>query len=130
MSLDEYPEFLMNDVSLIGRAGRDPDMKYFESGSVVATFSLAVDRPRDKDNPDWFELEVWGKTAEIAGNYVKKGREVAVKGRFKFESWTDRATGNPRSGVKVIVRDLGLLGKAQTHNSPPPQDVGYDDNYF
>ena len=130
MSLDEYPEFLMNDVVLIGRVGRDPEPKYFESGNTLATFSLAVDRPRDKDNPDWFELEIWGKTAEVAINYVKRGREVAVTGRLKFDSWLDKTTGKPRSGVKVVVRDLDLLGKAQAQSPPATRDVDYDENYF
>ena len=130
MSLDEYPEFLMNDVVLIGRVGRDPDPKYFESGNALATLSLAVDRPRDQGKPVWVELEIWGKTAEVAINYVRRGREVAVTGRLKFDSWLDKTTGKPRSGVKVVVRDFGLLGKAQTQDSPPPQDVGYNDNYF
>jgi single-strand DNA-binding protein len=61
----------LNVVTLVGRAGRDPDVKYFESGSVVCKFTLAVNRrTRNSDEPDWFNLEMWGKTAEVAANYL------------------------------------------------------------
>ena len=64
----------INIVTLVGRVGGDPDIKYFESGTVKCRLTLAVNRrSRNSDEPDWFTLELWDKTAEVAGNYVRKG---------------------------------------------------------
>ncbi|TVQ20258.1 MAG: single-stranded DNA-binding protein [Leptolyngbya sp. DLM2.Bin15] len=101
----------LNSVSLVGRVGGDPDVKYFESGSVVCNLTLAVDRRRrNSDEPDWFSLEMWGKTAEVAANYVRKGKQIGVTGTLKFDHWTDRSTGMPRSRPVIRVDRLELLG--------------------
>jgi single-strand DNA-binding protein len=101
----------INIVTLIGRVGGDPEIKYFESGSVKCTLTLAVNRrSRNNDEPDWFSLELWGKTAEVAGQYVQKGKQIAVKGSLKFESWTDKQTGASRSRPIILVDQLELLG--------------------
>ncbi|QSJ19716.1 single-stranded DNA-binding protein [Nostoc sp. UHCC 0702] len=100
----------INIVHLIGRVGIDPDIKYFESGTVKCRLTLAVKRKsRNSDEPDWFELELWGKTAEFAGNYVRKGRQVAVKGSLKFDTWSDRQTGTSRSKPLILVDQVDLL---------------------
>lgn len=67
-------------------------------------------RSRNSNEPDWFNLELWGKTAEIAGNYVRKGSLIGVKGSLKFETWTDRQTGANRSKPVIRVDQLDLLG--------------------
>ncbi len=114
-----------------GRAGADPDVRYFESGSVKAELRIAVDQPKRngvKQDPFWFRLEAWGKTAEIAANHVRKGDMIGVSGRVKFEEWQDKKTGEPRKGFSIVVQDLALLGKArssQPQESPPP-DSDYD----
>lgn len=101
----------INIVTLIGRVGTDPDMKYFESGSVKCKLTLAVNRrTRDSEHTDWFNLELWGKTAQVAGDYVRKGKQIAVKGSLKFDTWSDRATGANRSTPVIIVDQLQLLG--------------------
>ena len=101
----------LNVVNLVGRAGANPEIKYFDSGSVVCNFPLAVNRrTRNSDQPDWFNLEIWGKTAEIAGNYVRKGSLVGIKGSLKIETWTDKNTGNQRSKPVIRVDRLDLLG--------------------
>jgi single-strand DNA-binding protein len=101
----------INIVTLVGRVGGDPEMKYFESGKVKCRLTLAVRRRSSKtDEPDWFELELWGKTAEVAGNYVKRGTLIGVKGALKFDSWSDRATGANRSKPIINVEQLDLLG--------------------
>lgn len=100
----------LNVVTLVGRAGRDPEVKYFESGKVVCNFTLAVNRrSRKSDEPDWFDLELWDKTAEIAANYVKKGKLIGIKGSLKFDYWQDRNTGASRSKPVIRVEDLQLL---------------------
>jgi single-strand DNA-binding protein len=104
----------INIVHLIGRVGGDPDIKYFDSGKVKCRLTLAVNRrTRNSDEPDWFELELWGKTAEVAGNYVRKGKQIAVKGSLKFDTWNDRQTGVSRSKPVILVDQLDLLGSRQ-----------------
>ncbi len=102
----------MNTVTIVGRAGQDAEIKYFESGKVKTTFSLAVNRFDSKTKtevPDWFNIEVWDKQAEFAGEYIKKGREVAVDGRISISKWTDQ-TGEERERFLVVANQIRLLG--------------------
>ena len=102
----------MNTVTVIGRAGQDAEIRYFESGKVKTTFSLAVNRwdSKSKENvTDWFNIEVWDKQAEFAGEFIKKGREVAVDGRISISKWTDQ-TGDERERFLVVANDIRLLG--------------------
>lgn len=104
----------LNVVTLVGRVGQDPDVKYFESGTVKCRLTLAVRRPtRNSDEPDWFTLELWDKTAETAANYVRKGSLIGVKGSLKFDHWQDRASGVKRSTPIIRVERLDLLGSKQ-----------------
>ena len=80
----------VNSVTLVGRAGRDPEVRYFESGTVVANLTMAVNRRSRDDEPDWFNLEIWGKQAQVAADYVKKGSLLGIIGSFKLDRWTDR----------------------------------------
>ena len=100
----------INSVNLVGRAGRDPEVRYFESGSVVANLTIAVNRRGRTEEPDWFNLEIWGKQAQIAADYVKKGSLIGVTGSFKIDTWNDRSTGEPRHKPVVRVDRLDLLG--------------------
>jgi single-strand DNA-binding protein len=102
----------LNVVNLVGRAGTDPDTKYFESGKRVCKLTLAVNRPTSKDDkPDWFNLEMWDKTAEVATNYVRKGSLIGIQGSLKIETWTDRNNPNlTRSRPVIRVDRLELLG--------------------
>ncbi len=100
----------VNSVTLVGRAGRDPEVRYFESGSVVANLTIAVNRRSRDDEPDWFNLEIWGKQAQVAADYVKKGSLIGITGSFKVDSWNDRNTGETRSKPVVRVDRLELLG--------------------
>ena len=100
----------INSVSLVGRAGRDPEVRYFESGSVVANLTIAVNRRNRNDEPDWFNLEIWGKQAQVAADYVKKGSLIGITGSFKLDTWKDRNTGEDRTKPVVRVDRLELLG--------------------
>ncbi|WP_320676010.1 single-stranded DNA-binding protein [Prochlorococcus sp. MIT 1300] len=100
----------VNSVTLVGRAGRDPEVRYFESGNVVANLTLAVNRRKRDEEPDWFNLEIWGKQAQVAADYVKKGSLLGITGSFKLDSWTDRNTGESRTKPVVRVDRLELLG--------------------
>lgn len=102
----------MNSAVIVGRAGQDPEVKYFESGKVKTSFSLAVNRwdPKTKaEVADWFNIEVWDKQAEFAGEYVKKGRLVVVDGRIGSSKWKD-ATGTEKERFNVIANNVRLLG--------------------
>jgi len=100
----------LNQVNLVGHCGSDPEIRYFESGTVKATISLAV-RRRTKDSPpDWFHLEMWANTAETLYNYVRKGDQIGVSGYLKIETWLDRELGISRSKPVIKVERLYLLG--------------------
>ena len=108
----------INSVTLVGRAGRDPEVRYFESGTVVANLTMAVNRRNREDEPDWFNLEIWGKQAQVAADYVKKGSLIGITGSFKLDSWKDRNTGEDRNKPVVRVDRLELLGsKRDSENS-------------
>jgi len=99
----------LNVCSFTGRAGRDPETRYFESGSMVAEFSIAVDGWKRDSKPLWLNLKIWGKTAEVAANYVRKGSQVAVSGSLESETWTDRDSGEEKSKMVLNVKELTLL---------------------
>lgn len=105
---------MLNSVVLVGRAGAQPELRYFESGKVQAVFPLAVDRPRRRDAEavtDWFQIELWGRQAEVAGEYVRKGALVGIEGRLAFHPKPDSAD---EDGVPYIAAsNLRLLGSRQ-----------------
>lgn len=108
----------LNSMNLVGRVGGDPNLRHFDSGAVLCRLSLAVDRIRKNDPPDWFNLELWSKEAEVAGNYVRKGGLIAIQGSFKIDTWRDRQTGEQRSSPTVRVNTLKLLGRKQDDVPP------------
>src|SRR5471030_723001 len=118
---------MVNSVVLVGRAGRDPEMRYFESGRFKTTFSLAVNRPTKEKETDWFDIELWGRQAEVAGEYVRKGSLIGIEGRLDFNRWTD--DGGVRH-VKPMIHgnNLRLLGSkreggtAGGADAPAPED--------
>lgn len=102
----------MNTVTIIGRAGQDAVITHYETGNVKTVFSLAVNRydARTKEEvPDWYNIEVWGKQAEFAGDYIKKGRQVVVDGRIAVSKWKD-ASGEERERFLVVANNIRLLG--------------------
>ncbi|PKL76137.1 MAG: single-stranded DNA-binding protein [Candidatus Melainabacteria bacterium HGW-Melainabacteria-1] len=108
----------INTVILVGRAGRNPEIKYFESGKTLATFSLAVDRPRTSPNAepktDWFRIELWGRQAEIAFEYVKKGSLIGIKGKLAFRRHDD-------GHIEHFIYCYGLRLIGGRHDIAPPK---------
>jgi len=100
----------MNNITIIGRAGRDPETRFFESGSQVCNLTLACSGIKRDEPTTWFNLEIWGKQAQVAADYVRKGSQIAVNGSIRTEEWTDRATGDKKSKLVVNVQRLQLLG--------------------
>jgi single-strand DNA-binding protein len=105
----------VNKVILVGNVGRDPEVKYTPSGTAVATFSIATnERYKDKegnwqDRTEWHNIKAWQRTAEIVGEYVKKGSKLYVEGRLTTESWDDKQSGEKKYKTMVVVNDLVLL---------------------
>jgi single-strand DNA-binding protein len=115
----------VNSVALVGRAGQDPEVRYFESGKVNAKFTLAVNRRSRDDKPDWLPLEIWGNQAQVAADYVRKGSLLAIIGSFKLDRWTDRATGEERSKPVITVDRLELLGSKRDAEGGAGAGGGY-----
>ena len=106
----------VNKVILIGNLGKDPEVKYTPQGTAVAKFSLATnERYKDKegnwqDRTEWHNITCWARLAEIAGEYLKKGRTVYIEGSLRTDSWEDKQTGQKKYMTNVVANDLVLLG--------------------
>ena len=106
----------VNKVILIGNLGKDPEVKYTPSGTAVAKFSLATnERFKDKagewqDRTEWHNIVAVQRTAEIAGEYLKKGRSVYIEGRIQTRSWDDKTSGQKKYMTEIVANDLVLLG--------------------
>lgn len=108
----------MNSVSIVGRLGRDPEARYFETGKSVCNFSLAIDQGRDNP-PLWLPVEAWNKTGEIVTNHCRKGSLVGVQGALKEEKWTDRQTGQERTRITVSAYRVTLCGSSRDRDQQP-----------
>ena len=103
----------VNRVFLIGRRGREPEMRYTGEGQAVAKFSLATDRPTRagaKRETDWHQVVCWGKVAEFAGEYLAKGRLVFVAGGLSYRTWEGR-DGQKRRATEVVAAEVVLLDR-------------------
>jgi single-strand DNA-binding protein len=118
----------INKVFIIGRLTRDAELKYTEAGMPVSKFSIACNEKRKKgeewvDEVNFFDIVLWGKTAESLAQYLVKGKQIAIDGKMKQERWQDRDTGNNRSKVVVTAETIQLLGGTSggDANTPPKQ---------
>jgi single-strand DNA-binding protein len=106
----------VNKVILLGNLGKDPEVKFTPSGTAVAKFTVATsDRFKDKegqwqDRTEWHNVTAWARTAEIAGEYLKKGNKVYIEGSLRTHSWDDKQTGQKKYMTEIVVNDLVLLG--------------------
>jgi len=105
----------VNKVILVGRLGKDPDVRYTTDGTPVANFSVATDetftdRAGDKQtNTQWHRIVVWKKLAEICGEHLHRGRQVYVEGSLRSRKWQDRE-GNERTSFEVVASRMVMLG--------------------
>lgn len=105
----------VNKVILVGHLGKDPEVSYLPSGQAMAKFSLATNRrSKDKsgewkDETDWHNIVVWGKTAEFCSQYLTKGRLAYVEGRIQNRTWEDKE-GNKRYATDIVANDVIALG--------------------
>ena len=124
----------VNKVILIGNLGKDPEVKYTPSGTAVAEFSLATnERYKDKDRQwqdrtEWHNVVCFARTAEIAGEYLRKGRNVYVEGKLQTKSWEDKESGQKKYLTEIVASELVLLdGKNVTESALAKTMVTEDD---
>lgn len=105
----------VNKVILVGNLGRDPEMRYMPSGDALASFSIATtDNWKDKngqkqERTEWHRISMFGKLAEIAGEYLKKGSSVYIEGRLQTRKWQDKE-GNERQTTEIVADRMQMLG--------------------
>jgi single-strand DNA-binding protein len=105
-----------NKVILLGNLTRDPEVRYTPKGSAVCDLGLAVNRVYTLENGEkreevtYIDVTLWSRLAEIAGEYLKKGRPVFIEGRLQLDTWDDKQTGQKRSKLRVIGEGMQLLG--------------------
>ena len=128
---------MVNKVILVGNLGRDPELRSTPSGQQVASFSLATNRKwKDREGnrqeqTEWHNIVCWGRQAEIAGQYLTKGRQIFVEGRIQTQSWEDRQSGEKKYRTEIVCDNFQMLGQRgdqpgaggyqpQDQSSPPP----------
>ncbi len=128
----------VNRVILVGRLGKDPEIKYTASGMALAKFSVATDDVRKdaqgnrQESTEWHNVVFWGKQAEVAGEYLKKGSLIYVEGKLRTRSWDDPQGGGKRYATEVVGDRFQMLGgradgagtaessrTSATHATPP-----------
>jgi single-strand DNA-binding protein len=124
--------FQYNRVELIGRLGRDPEMRYTAEGHAVTTFSVATDRPARagaEPETDWHQVIAWRKLGEFAGEYLTKGRLVFVAGRLTYRSWEGK-DGQKRRTAEVVASEIILLDRRPDAATAEPVPENDDDIPF
>ena len=127
----------VNKVILIGNCTRDPEVRYTPKGTAVADIGMAMNRYYSSDGGDRREettvvdVTLWGRQAEVAGEYLKKGRPVYIEGRLQMDSWDDKNTGQKRTKLKVVGESMQLLGTrdgggSNSGNSGPSSDSSFN----
>lgn len=107
----------VNKVIILGRAGKNPEVRYTQSNQSVASFSVATSRTwldkngERQESTEWHNITAWGKLAEICRDYVVKGKQVYIEGRLQTRSWDDKE-GNKRYTTEIVAQTLVLLGSA------------------
>ena len=106
----------LNKVLLLGNVTRDPEVRYTPKGSAVCDLGVAVNRAYTTDSGEkreevtFVDVTLWGRTAEVASEYLKKGRPVFVEGRLQMDTWDDKQTGQKRTRLRVVAENMQLLG--------------------
>ena len=114
----------VNKVILIGRLGRDPELKYTPSGAPVAKFSLATDESfkdrtgEQQKRTEWHTIIAWNKLAEICGQYLTKGKQIYIEGSIRSRQWDDKQTGQKRTAYEIIAQRMQMLGSRADSERP------------
>ena len=124
----------LNKVMLIGRLGRDPEMRYTPSGRPVTTFSLATSRTWNtsegerRTETEWFTVVAWGSLAEICKQYLVKGQQVYVEGRLQTRHWED-TDGNKHAATEIVANEMIMLGERRDNNAPADFEIPEEDEF-
>src|SRR5258705_10952184 len=119
----------VNKVIIVGNVGRDPELRYTQSGQPVASFSIATnERFKDKegnwkDRTEWHRIVAWARLAEICGEYLRKGSQVYVEGRIQTRDWEDKE-GNKRQTTEIIALSMQMLGRRGGEGGGPSVSDG------
>lgn len=123
---------MLNQCNFIGRLGRDPEIRYTAGGDPVCNFSLACgEKYKDKngnqqEKTEWVNIVIWGKLADIAGTYLKKGSLAYISGKMQTRKWTDQ-NGNDKYTTEIVVREMKMLdGKRDGGSDIPAPPIGDD----
>ncbi len=107
----------LNKVYLMGRLTRDPELRYTPKGTAVADLGMAINRYRSggeggerTEETTFVDVTMWGRQAELASQYLGKGREVFIEGRLQLDSWEDKSSGQKRSKLKVVGEGMQFIG--------------------
>ena len=121
-----------NKVILVGNLTRDPQVRYTPGGSAVAEVGLAVNRSwfdknsnSRKEETTFVDVTLWGRTAEVASEYLTKGRSVLIEGRLQLDQWDDKESGQKRSKLKVVGENMTMLGGRGESGGGGQQGGGY-----
>lgn len=123
-----------NKVILMGNLVADPDLRTTPKGTQVCELRMAINRfvggdGERREEATFLDVTCWGRTAEIAGQYLSKGRAVFIEGRLQMDTWDDKTTGQKRSRLRIIAENLQMLGSPRDGTSQPrsngPSQGGY-----
>jgi single-strand DNA-binding protein len=121
-----------NKVILLGNLTRDPEVRYTPKGSAVCDLGLAVNRVYTTDSGEkreevtYVDVVLWARLAEIAGEYLKKGRPVFIEGRLQMDTWDDKQTGQKRTRLRVVGESMQLLGSRPAGTGAAAETAGED----
>lgn len=124
----------LNKVMLMGSLTRDPEVKYTPKGTAICQLGLAVNHTYKSDSGEkreevtFIDCEGWGKTAEVLGEHMKKGRPIYIEGRLKLDQWDDKTSGQKRSKLKVVIESFQFLGEKKGADSVPQSQGGQRNN--
>lgn len=125
----------LNKVMIIGRLGRDPEMRYTPSGRPVTTFSVATSRSWNtaegerRTETEWFNVVAWSSLAEICKEYLKKGQQVYIEGRLQTRYWDDNE-GNKHSSVEIVTSEMIILSeRRETQNVAEEPETTEEDEF-
>lgn len=107
----------VNKAIILGRVGKDPEVKFTADGKAVCNFSVATsEKIKGEERVEWHNVSLFGKPAEIAGEYLRKGSQVYIEGRIQTRNWTDKE-GNKKTVVEILGSNITLLGGKPSNKS-------------
>jgi single-strand DNA-binding protein len=132
----------MAKITIIGNLGSDPEMRYLPNGDAVTNFSVAVNRRyrtrdgEDREDTDWYRVSCFRRLAEVANEYLAKGRQVYIEGRPRLHTWDDTQSGEKRARIEIDASEMQMLGSRAESGTegrggtPAPSNTDFDNMPF